>query len=157
MEETTRRLATRYSGITAVAAILGQPIPGLDEFIVVPLHYRLVRRIANERNVPVRSLPWKQLRRIIWYGALGRAAGNYTVGLVPGLGSATNAATAIALTEYLARYLDDVIANPEREAPEVTRESLKALFTDALDKVRRKKDAEAQTEAPATAESGGTT
>lgn len=154
MEDTTRRLTHRYSTIGAVAAILAQPIPGLDEFIVVPIHYRLVRRIATERGVSVKTLPWKQLRKIIWYGALGRAAGNYSLGLIPGFGMVTNAVTAVALTEYLGRYLDDVIANPDREAPEVTRESLTELFTEALAKYRGKKKGDKADTAPAVENAG---
>ena len=132
MEASTRRLTTRYSKLTAVAAMATRIVPTLDELIVVPMHYRLVRRVATERGVPTKSLPWTQLRRIIWYGAAARLVGNISIGIVPVVGMFTNAITAVALTEYLGRYLDEVIANPTHEAPEVTYESLKDLFASAM-------------------------
>jgi hypothetical protein len=134
MEAETRRLTNKYSGVAAVASFLAQPVPALDELIVVPLHYRLIRRMAEERSVPVKSLPWVQLRRVIWYGAVARLVGNFSVGFVPVVGMFSNAITAIALTEYLARYLDDVLAHPDRPPPEVTLESLKELFRVAVEK-----------------------
>ena len=44
--------------------------------------------------------------------------------------------TAAALTEFLARWLDDSIEHPESPPPEVTREGMKELFTNVL---KRKK------------------
>jgi len=134
MEVETRRLTNKYSGVAAVASFFAQPVPVLDELIVVPLHYRLIRRLAEERGVSPKTLPWPQLRRIIWYGAAARLVGNLSVGFVPVVGMFSNAITAIALTEYLARYLDDVLANPDREPPEVTMEGLKELFRVAVEK-----------------------
>jgi len=134
MEPRTRRLTNVYSGVSAVAAFVTQPVPALDELIVVPIHYALVVKIARTRKFSVLKLPWKQIKKIIWYGAAARLVGNFSLGLVPVLGMFSNAITAIALTEFLGRYLDDVIENPDKVQPDITMESLKELFANAMKK-----------------------
>jgi uncharacterized protein (DUF697 family) len=134
MEARTRKITNRLSGVSAVAAFVSQPVPALDELIVVPIHYWLCVRIARARGVSILKLPWPQLKKIIWYGAAARLVANFSLGLVPVVGMFSNAITAIALTEYLGRYLDDVIANPDREPPEITMDALKELFKNALEK-----------------------
>jgi uncharacterized protein (DUF697 family) len=134
MESRTRRIANRYSGVSAVAAFITQPVPALDELIVVPIHYVLCVRIARARGVRVLKLPWKPIKKIIWYGAAARLVANFSLGLVPVVGMFSNAITAIALTEYLARYLDEAIEHPDRPPPDITMESLKELFTNAMKK-----------------------
>ncbi len=141
MEQRTRRITNIYSGVSAVAAFVTQPIPMLDELIVVPIHYALCVKLARSRNFSILKLPWKPIKKIIWYGAAARLVGNFSLGLVPIVGMFSNAITAIALTEYLARYLDEAIANPDRPPPEVTMDGLKELFTNAL----KKKAAEPET------------
>jgi uncharacterized protein (DUF697 family) len=137
MERKSRRITNRYSGVAAVAAFFTQPIPGLDEVIVVPIHYTLVARLAWSRGVPVRKLPWRSLQRIIWYGAAARLVANMSLGLVPVVGAFANSITAIALTEYLSRWLDEFISHPEKPPVDVTMDGLKSLFKDALDKSSR--------------------
>jgi uncharacterized protein (DUF697 family) len=134
MESRTRRITNVYSGVSAVAAFVTQPVPMLDELIVVPIHYALCVKVARARSFSILKLPWKPIKKIIWYGAAARLVGNFSLGLVPVVGMFSNAITAIALTEYLGRYLDEAIANPDKPPPDVTMESLKALFTDALKK-----------------------
>jgi hypothetical protein len=46
----------------------------------------------------------------------------------------SNALTAIALTEYLARWLDEYLLHPDHPPPEVTLDGLKDLFARALKK-----------------------
>ena len=137
MQPQARKLTNRYSGITAFASAVTWMVPGLDEVIVVPMHYRLVRRMSEAAGVPTGSLPWKQLRKIIWYGAAARLVGNFSIGFVPGIGMFSNAITAIALTEYLGRYLDDTLTHPDRVPPDVTMESLRQLFTAAIAKQQK--------------------
>jgi uncharacterized protein (DUF697 family) len=134
MEARTRKITNRLSGVSAVAAFVTQPVPALDELIVVPIHYWLCVRIARARGVSILKLPWVNLKKIIWYGAAARLVANFSLGLVPVVGMFSNAITAIALTEYLGRYLDDVIQNPDRPPPEITMEALKELFKDAIAK-----------------------
>jgi hypothetical protein len=56
---------------------------------------------------------------------------------VPVVGAFSNAVTAVALTEYLARYLDACVEHPELPPPEITMEGLKDLFGKAM---RKKQD-----------------
>jgi uncharacterized protein (DUF697 family) len=141
MRPDLRRITAYYSGATAVAAFVAQPVPGLDELIVVPIHYSLASRIAKKRGVSKKDLPWKQIRKIIWYGAGARLVANFSLGLVPVAGMFANAVTAIALTEYLGHYLDEALANPGAPPKEVTMEGLKALFAKALRRHGEKTDA----------------
>jgi uncharacterized protein (DUF697 family) len=134
MESKSRRITNVYSGVAAVGAFFTQPVPGLDEIIVVPIHYALVARLARARGVSVLKLPWRSIQRIIWYGAAARLVANFSLGLVPVAGAFANSVTAIALTEYLSRWLDEVISNPDHPPPEVTMDGLKTLFKDALTK-----------------------
>ncbi|HWZ88817.1 MAG TPA: hypothetical protein VNW92_08200 [Polyangiaceae bacterium] len=139
-----------YSGASAVVSFVTQPIPALDELIVIPIHYVLCLRLAHARSVKMKELPWLQIRKIIWYGAGARLVTNFSLGLVPVVGMFSNAITAIVLTEFLGRYIDDVLANPSTPAPDVTMESLKTLFAAALRR-HAEKHSEAATPPPATA------
>lgn len=127
-----RRITMFYSGASAVASFVTQPIPALDEIIVIPLHYALCLRLARARGVKMKALPWKQIRKIIWYGAGARLVANFSLGLVPVVGMFSNAITAIALTEFLGRYIDDALAHPDTPPPDVTMAGLKTLFANAL-------------------------
>ena len=140
MEPRTRRITNVYSSVTAVAAFVTQPVPLLDELIVVPIHYVLCVKVARSRGVSILKLPWRPIKKIIWYGAGARLVANFSLGLVPVVGMFSNAITAIALTEYLGRYLDEVIAHPDRPPPEVSMESLKELFANALKKRAEARD-----------------
>ena len=134
MDPKRRRLTNRCSGVAAVVAFVTQPIPGGDELIVVPVHYWLVARMAKGRGARLRDMPWRSIQKIIWYGAGARLVANFSLGLVPVVGAFSNSITAIALTEFLARWLDVYIANPDQPPPEVTMDGLKRVFADALEK-----------------------
>ena len=121
-----------YSATTAVVSFVTQPIPLLDELVVIPMHYLLCVRLASAHGVTRRDLPWKQIKKIIWYGAGARVVTNMSLGLVPVVGMFSNAVTAIALTEYLGHYIADVVAHPERPAPDITMAGLKKLFAKAM-------------------------
>jgi len=140
MEPKSRRITNRYSGVAAVTAFFTQPIPGGDELIVVPIQYALAVRLARARGFSVLKLPWRSIQKVIWYGAGARLVVNFSLGLVPVLGAFSNSITAIALTEYLARWLDEVMEHPDRPPPEVTMDGLKELFTNALKKSGVAKD-----------------
>jgi uncharacterized protein (DUF697 family) len=154
MERKSRRITNVWSGVAAVAAFVTQPIPGLDEIIVVPMHYGLVAQLARARGAAVTKLPWRSIQRIIWYGAGARLVANFSLGLVPVVGAFANSVTAIALTEYLSRWLDQAISHPDAPPPDVTMDGLKSLFKDALER-RAAQDAAGAAEgtgAPATKE-----
>lgn len=141
MEARTRKITNRVSTVAAVVAFVLQPIPGGDELGIVPLHYYLPVRLARMRRVPLAKLPWRAIQRIIWYGCGARLVGNFSLGLIPIAGAFTNSVTAIALTEFLGRYLDGVLDAPDAPAPEVTMSNLKQLFADALRKKKKEKGA----------------
>jgi len=136
MEPKSRKLTNRASAATAVVAIIAQPIPAGDELILIPIHYWFVRRMARLRGVPKRDLPYKSIRKIIWYGAGARLVANFSFGIIPFLGAVANAVTAIALTEYLGRWLDAYLENPENPPPELPGESIKDLFKSAQKKAQ---------------------
>jgi len=141
MEEQSRRLTNRASAVAAVAAFVTQPVPALDELIVVPINYWLVKKIAKSRGIDLKTLPWKSIRKIVWYGAAARLVANFSIGIVPVAGAFANSITAIALTEFLGQWVDAYFENPDSPPPDVTLEGLKKVFTHALDK---KKAREAQ-------------
>jgi uncharacterized protein (DUF697 family) len=134
MDSRSRKQTNRYAGATAVAAFVTQPVPALDELIVVPMHYWFSVRFARRRGAKILKLPWGSIQKIIWYGAAARLVANFSLGLIPVVGSFSNAVTAIALTEYLGRYLDQAIEHPDAPLPEITMEGLKELFTNAIKK-----------------------
>jgi uncharacterized protein (DUF697 family) len=135
MEPRSRRITNVYAGVAAVTAFVTQPIPGGDELIVVPVQYALCVRLARARGVSVFKLPWRSIQRIIWYGAAARLVANFSLIVVPFLGAFANSITAIALTEFLANWLDAFLSHPEEPPAEVTMEGLKVLFVNAFKKV----------------------
>ena len=137
MERRSRRITTRASGVAAVVSFFTQPIPGADELLVIGIHYYLVVRLARSRGVSVLELPWRSLQRIVWYGAGARLVANFSLGLVPVVGMFSNAITAIALTEFLARWLDQYIQHPDTPPPDVTMQGLKEIFASALKKKKK--------------------
>jgi uncharacterized protein (DUF697 family) len=147
MEKKARRITNVTSGIAAVTAFVTQPVPALDEVAVIPIHYYMVLRLAHDRGVSVFKLPWRNIQRVIWYGAGARFLTHVAVGLVPVAGGFANAITAVALTEYLSRYLDGALTDPKR-APEISLAALRALFDRAVDKVMVKKAEPAVEPAP---------
>lgn len=128
MDPKSRRITNRLSGVAAVASFVTQPVPALDELIVVPMHYWLALRLAYARKTSPLALPWRPLQKIIWYGAGVRLVTNLSIGLVPVAGLFSNAITAIALTEYLARWLDHTITHPGEVPPDFTLNGIRFVF-----------------------------
>jgi uncharacterized protein (DUF697 family) len=141
MDAKARRSTNITAGVAAVAAFIVAPIPAADELIVVPLHFRLAKRLAKQRGLTKDQLPWASIRKIVWWGAGARLVGNIAIGEIPLIGSFANAITAVVLTEYLSRWMDAYFADPANPPPEVTREILEQMFNTA-------KDAWAKTKAP---------
>jgi len=153
-----RRVTMFYSATTAVVSFVTQPIPLLDELVVIPMHYLLCVRLASAHGVKRKDLPWKQIKKIIWYGAGARVLANVSLGLVPVVGMFSNAVTAIALTEYLGHYIAEVVAHPDRTAPDITMAGLKELFATAMKNYAAKHGkSEAKPDAVGTAAEGPAT
>jgi uncharacterized protein (DUF697 family) len=141
MDKKARRITHFTSGLAAVTAFAAQPIPALDEALVIPIHYYMVTRLARERGVSVFKLPWRNIQRVIWYGAGARLATHLTIGLVPVSGAVVTALTAIALTEYLGRYLDQVLADPAARPAPLSVAALKDLFDRAVQRMKHRETA----------------
>jgi hypothetical protein len=117
MEPQVRRLTNKYSMISAVVSFATQLVPGADELIVVPIHYRFSFRLTRMRDRSLLDVPWMQLHKIIWGGAFIRLFANFSLGIIPVVGAFSNAVTAVALTEFLARYLDESLTRPGAAEP----------------------------------------
>jgi uncharacterized protein (DUF697 family) len=132
MDAESRRITNRLAAIAAVASFITQPVPALDELIVVPIHHSLVKRLARVRGVPATELPWKPIKRIIWVGAGARLIGNFSIGLIPGVGLFSNAITAVILTEYLAQYVDQALTDPSTPPPDMSFQGLRKMLVDGV-------------------------
>jgi|GEM_PF-3997970 len=108
MESTSRRLTRRYTIVSSVVSAFSHSIPGVDELLIIPIHYRLCSKIAETKNVPTRQLPWRKLRRIIYGGAAVRFLCDIPFTPIPFVGPLVHATTAGALTAYLGRVLEAV-------------------------------------------------
>jgi uncharacterized protein (DUF697 family) len=147
MEKKSRRITNLTSTVAGLTAFITQPVPGLDEVAVIPIHYYLVLRLARTRGVSVFKLPWRNIQRIVWYGAGARLLTHLAFGLVPIGGGITNAITAVALTEYLSRYTDEALTDPKAKPPDISLAALRGLFDKAVDTVMSRR-----TPAPAAAQ-----
>ena len=133
MDPETRHLTNRHAAVAAVASFLAQPIPAADELVVIPIHYLLAGKLVRKHRVPLTKVPWRALNTSSsGGGAAGRLVVNFTFGLVPVAGAFSNAFTAIALTEWLARYLDTALAAPDAPPPEVSLREMRAAMEAAF-------------------------
>ncbi|WP_437877615.1 hypothetical protein [Sorangium sp. So ce513] len=132
MEPKIRRMINKYSAVAAVTSFVTQPIPGADELIVVPIHYHLSVSMARHRGASLLAVPWIPVSKIIWGGAGVRLFANFTLGLVPVAGLFSNAITAVALTELLARYLDGALRAPASPPPAVSLKTIKDALESSL-------------------------
>jgi uncharacterized protein (DUF697 family) len=89
------------------------PIPLLDELVFVPMYSILAIRIAGRHALPIRRMPWAPIIKTTFGGLVARGVVNLGVALIPGVSAVANAATAVALTEVLGRYLDESCEHPE--------------------------------------------
>jgi uncharacterized protein (DUF697 family) len=128
MDADTRQLTNRHAAVAAVVSFVAQPIPAADELVVIPIHYLLAGKLIRRRQIPLGKVPWRPLNKIIWGGAAARLVVNFTLGLVPVAGAFSNAFTAIALTEALARYLDAAFADPDAAPPDVSLAEMRAAI-----------------------------
>jgi uncharacterized protein (DUF697 family) len=141
MQKKSRSITNMASGIAAATAFITQPVPVLDELAVIPIHYYLVLRLARERKVSIFKLPWRNIQHIVWYGAGARLLTHISLGLIPIGGGIANAITAVALTEYLSRYMDEALTDPKAKPPEISLAALRGLFDRAVAKIMPKQPA----------------
>jgi uncharacterized protein (DUF697 family) len=112
MEPAVQRLVRRTSILTAALGVVLSPIPLADELLLLPIYGVLTSRIAKKHALGVAELPWKPICATALAGLAARAAVNVTVSYIPGVAAAANAVSAVALTQFFGRYVDETCAKP---------------------------------------------
>jgi uncharacterized protein (DUF697 family) len=115
---------------SVVAGTLGailSPIPLLDEIVLAPIYAVLAARIAAHRSLPLRAVPWQPIMATTFGGLVARGVVNVGVAFVPGVSAVANAATAVALTEVLGRYIDRACEEPATARPLAVKEIIALL------------------------------
>jgi uncharacterized protein (DUF697 family) len=117
MSPLVERLIRRTSIATGALGVILSPIPLADELLLLPVYAYLSFRIGKDHSLDARAIPWKPICATTIAGLAARAAVNVTVSYIPGVAAAANAATAVALTQLIGRYVDDACAHPEEAKP----------------------------------------
>jgi len=94
----------------AVGVILS-PIPLADELVLLPGYGVLTARIARAHGLSLAEVPWRPIAVTAVAGLGARAAVNVTVSYIPFVAAAANAASAVALTQFMGRYVDTACEN----------------------------------------------
>jgi uncharacterized protein (DUF697 family) len=111
---TVERLIRRTSVVTGALGVVLSPIPLADELLLVPVYGVLAARIGRDHGLAARRIPWRPIFVTTIAGLAARAAVNVTVSYIPGVAAVANAATAVALTRFIGRYVDEACAHPEQ-------------------------------------------
>jgi len=105
-----QRLTHRFTAGVAAVGFVVEPIPLLDEMLMIPMQYVLAGSIARARGEKLSSVPWARASLIIWGGVGLRSVSELLFSLVPVVGPASNAALALVTTEVLGHYVDGALA-----------------------------------------------
>jgi len=117
MSPLVERLIRRTSIATGALGVILSPIPLADELLLLPIYAFLSMRIGKDHSLDARAMPWRPICATAIAGLAARAAVNVTVSYIPGVAAAANAATAVALTQFFGRYVDESCAHPEEARP----------------------------------------
>ncbi|WP_437670812.1 hypothetical protein [Sorangium sp. So ce131] len=117
-------LTRRYAMLSAAVSVITHPVPGVDELVIVPIHYCFSIRMAKMQGVEIWDVPWRRVHKIVWGGALLRFGSDIALGFVPIAGAVTHGLTAAALTRFLGHYLYRALTQ-EEPAPPVTMRAIK--------------------------------
>jgi uncharacterized protein (DUF697 family) len=117
MSPRVERIIRRTSLLTAALGVVLSPLPLVDEVLLLPIYGVLVSRIGKDHDLAFRQVPWKPICATALAGLTARAAVNLTVGYVPGVAAAASAVSAIALTRFFGRYVDEACAHPAHAKP----------------------------------------
>jgi len=101
------RLLRRASFTAGALGVVLSPIPLADELVLVPIYGVLTARIARSRGITMSAVPWRPIALTAFAGLAARAAVNLTVSYIPGVAAVANAASAVALTRFFGRYVDE--------------------------------------------------
>lgn len=136
MTAAVERVIRRTGLVTAALGVVLSPIPLADELLLLPIYAVMTARIGKHHALPLKAVPWRPICATAVAGLTARAAVNVTVSYIPGVAAVANATTALALTRFFGRYVDDACANPA---------SAKRLSVqDILSTLRRRGSAEAR-------------
>jgi uncharacterized protein (DUF697 family) len=123
--------AIRRASLTAAAlGVVLSPVPLADELALLPVYGVMTAQIARYRGVGLRRVPWRPLAVTAVTGLAARAAVNLTVSYIPIVAAVANAASGMALTQFLGRYVDTacMTARHGGETRPLTLEDLKTAF-----------------------------
>lgn len=99
-------LTHAFAGAVAVAGFVLEPIPALDEIVMIPMQYVLAALLAKAHSRSIFSVPWMKTSLIIWGGVGVRFISESTLRPFPVVGGASNAALGLATTEILGHYIN---------------------------------------------------
>ena len=105
----SRILTHTFSVATTVVGFVAEPVPALDEILVVPMQYTLVALIPIARGESPFRAPWLKASAIIWGGVAVRFVSEVLLRHVPVAGMASNAILTFASTEILGHYVDHAL------------------------------------------------
>jgi len=117
MSPRVERLIRRTSLVSATLGVVLSPLPLVDELLLLPIYGALASRIGKDHDLAFGQMPWKPICATALAGLAARAAVNLTVSYVPGVAAAANAVSAIALTQFFGRYVDEACAHPTDARP----------------------------------------
>jgi uncharacterized protein (DUF697 family) len=104
-----RSLTHGFAAAVAVVGFVFEPIPALDEILMVPLQYALAALLAKTRSRSLSSVPWGKASRIIWGGVGVRFISESTLRWAFPVGAAANASLAFTTTEILGHHVDEAL------------------------------------------------
>src|SRR3984957_1549302 len=111
------RIIRRTSIVTGALGVVLSPPPLADELLLLPIYAVLSAKIGKDHGLAAGAVPWRPICATAIAGLPARAAVNVTVSYIPGVAAAANAATAVALTQFIGRYVDDACAHPDEAKP----------------------------------------
>ncbi len=112
MNDASKSTVHRTSAVSAVLAAVLSPIPLVDELLLLPIYGVMATRIGRANGLKIGAVPWRPIWSTTVNGLVARGLVNLTVAYIPGVAAAANAASAVVLTEFLGRYMDDACADP---------------------------------------------
>ena len=127
MEPGVAVVIKRTSIVGAVLGVVFSPIPLIDELLLMPVYAVMTSRIARAKGLPSSRIPWRPIMSTAVAGLSARAAVNLTVSYIPFVSAAANAVSAVALTQFLGRFIDGACDEPERANAVSFREILEDL------------------------------
>jgi uncharacterized protein (DUF697 family) len=105
-----------------VGAGLAQ-VPGSDSAAIVPLQTAMITAIASEHGVSVSKGVAADLLLTFSASMAGRAASQYLIGWLPGVGNLVNAATAAAITEAIGWAADAYFEKNEDDVKKISQKA----------------------------------